>query len=89
MTLAALFSFGLVPDVAFSGSFFVAWRIARSPISSGLDLCLAVFGRIPALSPWNGSQLELRFRLKARGEARRVRVRGSRGWMCGSVDWVV
>jgi hypothetical protein len=32
MTLAALFSFGRVTDVAFSGSFFVVLLARRSPL---------------------------------------------------------
>jgi hypothetical protein len=71
MTLAALFSFGLVTGVALSGSFFVGSRycslgdiVYTEPLSCSLR-------PNTTLSPWNGSQLELRCRSKIRNDAER------------------
>lgn len=71
MTLAALFSFGLVTGVALSGSFFVGSRYCSL---GGIDSAEALSCSLrpdKTLSPWNGSQLELRFRSKIRNEVER------------------
>jgi hypothetical protein len=71
MTLAALFSFGLVTGVALLGSFLVGSRycslggiVYAEPLSCSLR-------SDTTLSPWNGSQLEWRFRSKIRKEVER------------------